>query len=56
MRKTLLLVGVDLLDVNLPYLLNVLVITLDEGLLHLYLSSENEELVVERWVTELAIH
>jgi len=52
----LLLVGVDLLDVNLPNLLNVLVISLDERLLHLDLSSENEELVVEGRVAELAIH
>ena len=52
----LLFIGVDLLDVNLPNLLNVLVISLDERLLHLDLSSENEELVVEGRVAELAIH
>jgi hypothetical protein len=55
-RKTLLLIGVDLLDVDLPYLLNVFVISLDEWLLHFDLSSENQELVVKGWVTELAIH
>ena len=52
----LLLVGVDLLDIYLPYLLNVLVIRLNERLLHLNLSSENEELVVEGRVAEFTIH
>ena len=56
LEENLLLVGVDLLDVYLPYLLNVLVISLDERLLHFDFSSENEELVVEGWVAELAIH
>jgi len=55
-RDILLLVGVDLLDVYLPYLLNIFVISFDKLLLHFDLSSENQELVVEGWVAKLAIH
>ena len=47
---------INLYNVQVPNLLDVLVIGLDEVLLDLDLSPENNKLVMKRRVTKLTVH
>lgn len=54
--STLLFIVVDQVNIDLPDFWNILMISFDQRLLHFYLATENQKLVVKGWIAQLAIH